>query len=220
VEFLGYAAGELRAQLLGILNLLGRARGAGEWAEERETLLLDALLAGKHMAELLRDLAELARPGSSGLPMEVRPTDLGALFRELRDPVEAFPRRGGGELGWPELPELPEVLADRGALGQILLSLIAGALRSSLDGSLRIWVEREPMSLSLCLLLPSLHFGERAGASRRILRPEDCYIQGQNGAGLCLVICGQLMDAMGGALVIHPVAPEEGTVIGLELVLA
>ncbi len=221
VEFLGYAAGELRGQLLGILNLLGRARGGtGLDTEARDTLLLDALLAGKHMAELLRDLAELARPGTSGLPMEVRPLDLGELFCELRTLVEAFPRRGGAPLGWPELLELPEVLADRNALAQILLSLIAGALRGSPDGSLRIWVEREPLSLSLCLLLPGLQVREGVIVARRILRPEDFYIQGQSGAGLGLVICGQLMDAMGGALVIDATVGDAGTVIGLELALA
>jgi hypothetical protein len=32
--------------------------------------------------------------------------------------------------------------------------------------------------------------------------------------------CGQLMEVMGGALVIDPVGGEEGTVIGLELPLA
>jgi len=221
VEFLGYAAGELRGQLLGILNLLGRVRGAtGLEAEARETLLLDALLAGKHMAELLRDLGELARPGASGLPVAVRPMDLGELFLELRPLVDAFPRRGSNALAWPALSNLPEVLADRGILAQILLSLIAGALRGSPDGTLRIWVEREPMSLSLCLLLPGLRIGEGTEAGRRVLRPEDIYIHGQSGAGLGLVICSQLMDTMGGALVIEPVTGDEGTVIGLEMPVA
>lgn len=220
VEFLGYAAGELRGQLLGILNLLGRVRGAELEADARDTLLLDALLAGKHMAELLRDLAELARPGASGLPMAIRPTELGGLFQELRPMVEAFPRRGSGTLDWPELPELPEVLADRDALGQILLSLIAGVLRGSPEGRLRIWVERAPLSISLCMLLPGLQLDEGAPVGRRILRPEDIYVQGQIGAGLGLVICSQLMDSMEGALVIEPITGDEGTVISLELPIA
>lgn len=219
VEFLGFAARELRGQLLGILNLLGRVRGGLE-ADVRETHLLDALLAGKHMAELLRDLAELARPGASGQSLEVRPIDLGGLLDELRPLVESFPRRGEGSLLWPDHLELPEVLADRSVLSQILLSLTAGALQGSQDGSLRIWVERMPMSLTLCILLPGLQLAEGAQSGSRLLRPDDVYVQGQAGAGLGLVICSQLMATMEGSMVIDASAGDVGTVISLELAIA
>lgn len=219
VEFLGFAARELRGPLLGILNLVGRVRGGLE-ADVRETLLLDALLAGKHMAELLRDLAELARPGASGLPMEIRPLELGGLFQELRPLVESFPRRGEGSMHWPDCLQLPEVLADRSVLGQILLSFCAGALEGSQDGSLRVWIERMPMSISICVLLPGLQLPEGTQVDGRLLRPDDVYVQGQAGAGLGLVICSQLMDAMEGALIIDGSAGEAGTVISLELAIA
>ncbi len=222
VDFLAFAASELRGQLLGILSLLSRVRGDQTLSEEeRGGMLLDGLLAGKHMAELLRDLSELANPEKSEAANAVRPVDLNPLFDAIRPMVEAFPRREGGTLYWPQTLDLPEVLADVAVLKQVLLSLCAGALRNSHDGSLRMWVEREPMSLVLKLMMEGLDLGEATASfnSQRPISPEELYVKGQGGAGLGLVICRQLMLAMGGAFTLER-AGGMGTVIGLELPLA
>ncbi len=222
VDFLAYAASELRSQLMGILALLSHVRLDRQLSEEdRGSLLLDGLLAGKHMAELLRDLSELASPEREKA-LQIRPTDLGALLRDLLPLVEAFPRRKGGRTDWPRDLDLPDVLADGDLLRQILLSLCAGALRSSRDGTLWLWSEREPMSLRLYLMLEGLDLGEATAAfnSRRSLSPEELYVKGQGGAGLGLVICRQLMVAMGGTFTLERDPGGMGTVIGLELPLA
>ena len=223
LDFMVYAAGELRGQLLGVLSLLSQARQDRRLSEEdRGSLLLDGLLAGKHMAELLKDLAELVAPGRGEVTAAVRPTDLGVLLASLRPLVETFPCQEGGSLQWPEELDLPDVLADGEVLKQVLLSLCAGALRNSANGSLRLWIEREPLSLVLRVLIEGLDLGE-ATASFNIqhpLRPEELYVKGQGGAGLGLVICRQLLVAMGGAFTLEREPLGAGTVIGLELPLA
>jgi signal transduction histidine kinase len=223
VDFMAYAAGELRSQLLGILALLSQVRQDRELSEEdRGSLLLDGLMAGKHMAELLRDLSELANPARGEAIASIRPTDLALLFERIQPLVEAFPRREGGTLHWPKTLDLPEVVADAEALKQILLSLCAGALRNSQDGSLRLWIEREPLSLTLRLMMEGLDLGEATEAfnTRRPMSPEELYVKGQGGAGLGLVICRQLMVAMGGTLTLERDSGGMGTVIGLDLPLA
>jgi signal transduction histidine kinase len=223
VDFLAYAANELRDQLLGILALLSRARHDQDLSEEdRGSLLLDGLLAGKHMAELLRDLAELANPASGDSKTLARPTDLGLLFGQLKPLVEAFPRRGEQPLHWPKELDLPEVLVDAEVLKQVLLSLCTGALRTSQDGCLKLWIEREPMSLTLRLLMEGLDLGEATLAfnARRPLSPEDLYVKGRGGTGLGLIICRQLVVAMGGTFTLERDSGNLGTVIGLDLPLA
>lgn len=223
VDFLAFAASELRSQLMGVLALLNHVRQDRNLSEEdRGSLLLDGLLAGKHMAELLRDLAELAGTARSEAASCVRPLDPALLFKELQPLVEVFPRREGGTLQWPEDLDLPEILADGEALKQILLSLCAGALRNSGNGSLKLWIEREPMNLTMRLLMEGLDLGAATSAfnSRRSLSPEALYIKGQGGAGLGLVICRQLMVAMGGTLTLERDPMGAGTVIGLDLPLA
>jgi signal transduction histidine kinase len=50
------------------------------------------------------------------------------------------------------------------------------------------------------------------------LSPEDIYVKGRGGAGLGLVVCRQLLAAMGGTFTLERVP--DGTVIGLGLPLA
>ncbi len=219
VDFLAYASKELRAQMMEILATLGRARQTDIGEDERASMLLEGLLAGKHMAELLRDLLEFAKPGRSG-PEALRPVDLSRLLEELRPMVEGFPRLEGGSLRWPLEGDLPDVLTDAETLRQILLSLCAGALESSGGGSLELWIEREPLSITLNLLLEGLHLGHLSETfNRSDLKPEEMYIHGRRGAGLGLVICKQLMEAMGGALRLHQDEQGRGTILSLDLPL-
>lgn len=222
VDFLAYAAGELRSQLMGILALLSHVRQDRQLSEEdRGSLLLDGLLTGKHMAELLRDLTELASPEREASP-RMGPVDLSVLLSDLRPLVEVFPRREGGRTLWPDTGDLPDVLADGGLLRQILLSLCSGALRNSRDGTLWLRCEREPMSLRLLLMMEGLDLGEATESfnSNRPLGPDDLYVKGRGGAGLGLMICRQLMVSMGGIFTLERDPGGMGTVIGLELPLA
>lgn len=222
VDFVAYAAGELRRQLFGVLGVLNRVRtDQGLRAEERASLLLDGLLTGKHMAGLLRDLGELARPMREGAP-EVRPVDLAALLGATVPLVEALASAGSGTIDWPSELDLPEVLADGEVLRQILLALCSGAVRNSRDGSLHLWVEREPLSLQLKLMVEELDLG--AGTDRfnaqHPLRPEELYASRSGGACLGLLVCRQLIAAMGGTFTLERDPMGRGTVIGVGLPLA
>jgi signal transduction histidine kinase len=222
VDFVAYAAGELRRQLFGVLGVLNRVRtDQGLRAEDRASLLLDGLLTGKHMAGLLRDLGELARPMREGAP-EVRPVDLAALLGATVPLVEALASAGSGTIDWPSELDLPEVLADGEVLRQILLALCSGAVRNSRDGSLHLWVEREPLSLQLKLMVEELDLG--AGTDRfnaqHPLRPEELYASRSGGACLGLLVCRQLIAAMGGTFTLERDPMGRGTVIGVGLPLA
>lgn len=217
-EFLAFAAHELRHQLAGVLAPLSRLR---EVARSREDAadVLEGLLAGKHMAELLTDLLELARPGPAGVGSGAAPVEPGPLLEEVRTLLDSYPRRGSGPIDWPAGEELPAVMADRERFKQILLSLCAASLRHSLDGSLGLWVEREPLSLVFCLRIPSLDLrpvaallaGKGFGTS---------YVQGQGAAGLGLLISRQLVAGMGGRLRLDADYEGRGGLVRVELGLA
>ena len=217
--FLAYAARALRDQLHGILATMGQARLDRSLDEaQREGLLLDGLLAGKHMAEVLRVLSELSKPERAEAPPQ--PLTLKPFFEDLHPLVEGFLRREGGVIIWPETSDLPEVLVDREALRQVILNLCAGALHGSGDGSLKLWIEREPTSIVLKLWTQGLDLGEDTAVfnTPKALLPEGTFPQVQGGQGLGLVMCHELMIAMGCDLTLERDAG--GTTIALELPLA
>lgn len=217
-EFLSFAAQELRHQLSGVLAPLSRLRAIARGREEASDIL-ESLLAGKHMVELLTDLVELAKPGPFGAGFGAEPIEPEPLLAEVRELLEGHPRRGSGPIDWPEAADLPAVMADRSRLKQVLLSLCTASLRHSPDGSLNLWVEREPLSLAFCLRIAALDLrpvaallsGQGFGTS---------YAQGQGGAGLGLVISRQLVVGMGGHLRLEADPQGRGGTVRVELALA
>ena len=221
VDFLAYAAQALREQLDAVLARIGELRKGRNLQEEvREGLLLDGLLAGRHMGELLRLLLDLAKPDLS--VVEPHPLALKRFFEAFNPQVAAFLRREGGLLVLPEAPDLPDVMVDEETLRQVLLNLCAGALSSSGDGSLRLWIEREPMSISLKLWIEGLDLGETTAVfnARKTMLPEGQFPEGQGGTGLGLVMCHQLMTAMGCDLTLERNTDGGGTTIVMELPVA
>ena len=218
-EFLSYAAQVLRHQLAGVLTPLSRLREIARGREDAADVL-EGLLAGKHMAELLTDLIELAKP-STGAGVDHGPVETGPLLAEVRGLLEAFPRRGGGPIDWPEGVELPDVMADRERFKQVLLSLCAASLRHSPDGSLNLWVEREPLSLVFRLRAPALDLRPVAALlGGRGPGPAAPSAPGQAGTGLGLVISRQLVTGMGGHLRLDADPEGRGGVVAVELPLA
>lgn len=225
MEFLACALDQLRpilGQILGTMTRLKQDQGLRQ--EEQGNLLLEGLLQGKRMAEFLRDLTEMTHPGRHSLaPSPVAlPLDLGALLTEIRPFVENLPRPEESELDWPEMTDLPEILAQRDNLRLVLLALCQGASRLNPRGDLHLWVEREPMHLAIRLLLEGLEMElpdpgiHRTGS----LPPAEYYARGKSSHGLGLVIAQHLVKGMGGNLRLDRDFFGQGAVISLEFPLA
>lgn len=222
VDFMAHATQALREQLDGMLAAMARARGESDSAS-REACLREGLLSGQRMAERLRALSELARPGMEvGVP---RPVQLQAFFEELRPLLEALLRRDNDELVLPgpsELGECPEALVDRETLRQVILILSLGALCGSRSGRLRLRVEREPVSLRLQFWMEELEPEEAAAAfqAHASSAPELPVRDAIGAMGLSLVVAQELMITMGCDLAVEPDPGGRGTQILLELPLA
>ncbi len=223
MEFLGFALDHVRplfGQLLATMTRLKQDPSLSH--DEQGNLLLEGLLLGKRMAEFLRDLTEMARPGRAVAPTPPMPVELGALLEEIRPAVENLHGAARGDFDWPDLSDLPEILASREHLRQVLIALCQGATRLSPQGDLHLWVEREPMHLAIRLLLeglemqpadPSLH---RTGS----MPASEYYARGKSSPGLGLVIAEHIVKGMGGNLRLDRDFFGQGTVVSLEFPLA
>jgi signal transduction histidine kinase len=222
VDFMAHATQALRGQLDGLLVVMEKARGESD-PESRAAGLQDGVLSGRHMAELLRALSELARPEMAvGVP---RPMALQPFFEELQPLLMALLRRENGHFVLPEpstLMEYPEALVDKETLRQVILILSLGALCGSREGHLRLQVEREPVSIRLLFWMEDLEPGEAAAAfqAHASAVPGLPAHDGTGTMGLGLVVAQELMITMGCDLAVEPDPGGRGTQILLELPLA
>jgi signal transduction histidine kinase len=222
-DFMAYATDELRTQLLGILAQLNHLRqDQGLSQAEQEDILLEGLISGQYTAELLNLLSELTKPNRIDASIPVRPTNTSLLLAHVESLVHSLSRRVRGAIQWPPLVNLPDVMADSETLTRVLVSLCAGALQSSPDGELRLFLERDPVLLSLILEIRDVNLGQaiRALDSRLSVDSGEKYLRGHGGLGLGLVISRQLILAMGGRFTASHNPEKQETVIRLDLPLA
>ncbi|MFV2072542.1 MAG: PAS domain S-box protein [Thermoanaerobaculales bacterium] len=117
---------DLRAPLrhiAGFVDILGKNSADTLDESGQRHLQLIAESAGR-MGTLIDDLLEFARAGRMALP--VGPLDLGRLTDEVLQEVQA--RTEGREIAW-EVGALPEVLADRATIRQVLVNLLENAVK-------------------------------------------------------------------------------------------
>lgn len=96
--------------------------------------------SAQRMSELIKDLLAYSRVDSLGSAF--RPTDTRQLFAEVVAALDAVIRESGATV---TSGELPEVMADRSQLAQVLQNLIANAVKYHGDKvpEVHVWAERQ-----------------------------------------------------------------------------
>ncbi len=141
-EFLSRMSHELRTPLnaiLGFGQLLEMAPLAEEDAQSTEQIVK----AGRHLLELINEVLDIARIESGQMSLSPEPLDAGELALEALDLVRPLAASSGIEL-FTEGARPAEIglVADRQRLKQILLNLLANAVKyNRADGHVALSVE-------------------------------------------------------------------------------
>ena len=202
-EFLALTSHELRTPLTGILGFTRLVMdGLYDDAEEMRSMLQDSYLSGQHLLGLLNDILDLAKIESGKLEVHPEPFSLAVLLEEVKPIAEAYPRRPGVELYWPDMTDIPDVVVDPSRLKQVLLNLLSNALKFTKEGSVAVKVERHPGMVTL--LVVDTGIGVSLEAQTRLFQKfaqaEGGHSREFGGTGLGLVICKHLMEMMGGTI--------------------
>ncbi|HWQ10983.1 MAG TPA: histidine kinase dimerization/phospho-acceptor domain-containing protein, partial [Holophaga sp.] len=130
-EFLALTSHELRTPLTGILGFTRLViDGLYEDEDEMQRMLADSYASGKHLLDLLNDILDLAKIEAGRMQVNLEPFSLHVLMEEIKPIAQAYPRKPGTDLVWPEdLAALPEVLVDPGRLRQVLLNVLSNAIK-------------------------------------------------------------------------------------------
>jgi signal transduction histidine kinase len=115
--------------------------------------------------------------------------------------------------------ELPEVSADKEALGQALLNLVNNAIKYSRDGKyLRLEVSRRGDEVRVAVTDRGIGIAkaEHKKIFEKFYRAEDSLVHETKGSGLGLSLVKHIMDAHGGRVEVES-APGRGSVFTLVL---
>jgi len=142
--------------------------------------------------------------------------------RIVSDVVEAyrFPiEQNGFELEVKVAEDLPEVEADKEALGQALLNLVNNAIKYSRDGKLlRLEVARRGDEVTIAVSDRGIGIakGEQKKIFDKFYRAEDSLVHETKGSGLGLPLVRHIMEAHGGEVEVES-TPGRGSTFTLVL---
>ena len=136
-QFLSNISHELRTPLNSIIGftdlLLGEDLGAPLSAQQREFLETVAR-NGRQLLELINELLDLQRIAAGHMDLKPEPVELAALLAETAGSVHVQIQKHSHTLVVTPPPQNLRVQADRGRVRQILLNLLANAIKFTPDG--------------------------------------------------------------------------------------
>ncbi|RKK03779.1 PAS domain-containing protein [Pseudoroseomonas wenyumeiae] len=179
--------------------------------------------AGRHLLSLIDEVLAVAQAGAGALQMELRPlympTILESALRLMRPAAEA----AEVSLSLEPLPNLPRARADERRLRQILLNLIANALKFTPAGGSVTLGASLPQPGVLEITVSDTGIGIAADQLERAFEPfvqlETSHARRYGGSGLGLYLARALAQAMEATLVLDS-ERGSGTVARLRLKVA
>jgi PAS domain S-box-containing protein len=220
-EFLSRMSHELRTPLnaiLGFAQLLEMDHLDPGQVESVQQILK----GGKHLLDLINEVLDISRIEAGRLSLSPEPIRVTEVLGEALDLVRpiAAERSIRLEGAVPEAGHF-HVLADRQRLKQVLLNLLANAVKYNREGG-SVWVFCEEAGEDLLRIsVKDTGRGIRPEDIERLFAPFDRLGAEQTevqGTGLGLALSKRLIEALGGTIDVES-APGEGSTFSVELPL-
>jgi signal transduction histidine kinase len=214
-SFLASMSHEMRTPLnsiLGFAQVLETQR-FGKLTERQQEYVEYILRAGKHMLNLVNDLLDLRRVVEDRTAIAVTRLELGPAIEEAIELVKALAEQKHHAVTWTIEPRLPDALADRRAVVQILVNLLSNAVKfTPPSGRIVVNARANPNAIVVAVEdtgigIPAEHhdklftYFEQLGAK---------HAYGLKGSGIGLALTRALVERLGGRIAVHS-APGVGS---------
>ena len=226
-RFLAGMSHELRTPLNGILGyaqLLGMEGGLNAAQAAR----VDSMrAAGQHLLEMITNILDLSEIESERVELQITSIDPRSVAEECVNVLRPSARAKGLALSLETAGDVPQrVAADPTRLRQVLLNLLANAVKFTDHGSINLRLSMvRPAGAADRLLIEIIDTGRGVVAARRGDLFQDFERLGADpdnaieGAGLGLAISARLVSLMGGHIV-HNNNPGGGSIFSFEMPLS
>ncbi|MBU1050768.1 HAMP domain-containing protein [Candidatus Bipolaricaulota bacterium] len=192
---------ELRTPITAVRSALESLRdGLMEPTQATLSALHDKILL---TTRLVQDLHQLALADSGQLSMQPRPCSVEAILDTILETIGVQMEDEGILLRRDIAQDLPSVEVDAQRIEQVLLNLLANAIRHTpLGGSILVRAEQvdDSVQVSICDSGPGLSETDLERVFDRFYRADEARTGDDTGAGLGLSIAKALIEAHGGRI--------------------
>jgi protein-histidine pros-kinase len=217
--FLASMSHELRTPLNAIIGFTGTLLmglpGPLNDAQTHQLQLVET--SSQHLLSLINDLLDLAKIESGKVEIAPELIDCCEVVREVALSMRPLAEQRGIVLV-TDLPPGPcQALADRRALGQILINLVHNAIKFTGDGAVRIRLTGgERPTLAVSDTGPGIALEDQSRIFRAFERSSTTRKHADEGTGLGLYISHKLAELMGFELAVSS-APGQGSTFALTM---
>lgn len=209
-NFLARISHELRTPLNGVVGmseLLERTALSSTQARLTRTVRSSAQL----LIHIVNDLLDLSKLQAGKVEFEALPLDLSAVIEECTTLFAGAAEAKGVELiVSPPLHDVSELMGDPLRVRQILMNLVGNAIKFTMQGTVVVKADIEPAvsgRTTVRIAVADTGVGMDAATITRIFEPftqaDESTTRRFGGTGLGLAICRELVEAMGGTIVVE-----------------
>ena len=223
-DFLATISHELRTPLNGVVGLAHLLRGADLPPMEHDAVAMIDNCA-KSLLSLVDNVLDLSRIEAGRLTIDEGPVDLSGLVNEVADVFTVRAQDKGIHFTLSVEPSLPDCIhADGGRLRQILLNLLANALKFTSAGGFSLAVRRAVAAAQPTLELEVRDSGigiapeDQARLFQRFTQVDSTRTRRYGGSGLGLAISRELAQLMQGDIELRS-SPGSGSSFTLRIPL-
>ena len=223
-EFLANTSHELRTPLNSVLGFLRLVldRLCDNPAEERE-FIQNAYDSAKNLLNLINELLDTAKIEAGKVELDLVEVNISRVFERVKRLSQVQAAQKGLRLSFR--PPRSEVLvrADTGKLEQVLLNLVANAVKFTHQGEILVTARALRAKGHVRFEIRDTGIGIPLELQREVFQK---FVQGNGsstrqfgGSGLGLAICKNLVEFMGGQIWLSSPGPEQGTTVSFTLPL-
>jgi PAS domain S-box-containing protein len=221
-EFLSSMSHELRTPLSAILGFAQLIESGFPKPTPSQQRSIDQILkAGWHLLGLINEVLDLAMIESGKLLLAMEPISLPEVIAECQDMVKPQAEQHDVSLSFAGCVDPCFVLADRKRLKQILINLLANAIKYNKAGG-AVTMDCSPSQPdAMRISVRDTGAGLAAEQLAQLFQPFNRLGQeaaSDEGTGIGLVVCKRLIEAMGGVIGVESTVGK-GSVFWIDLTL-
>lgn len=201
--FIAMLSHELRDPITAIMGFTRMLLEKSSLTDNEREWLENVHICGRRLNAMTRDLLDVVSIRSDSMTVRLEPVNLQQILDEVLPVIE---ETYAGPRLLVDVPQnLPEVIADRNRLAQVLVNLLSNAVKYSPRGEeVRVCAYHEPRRERVVVAVDDQGSGISPEEMESIFAPfqrsHRLEKQGMNGVGLGLCIVKGLVELMGGEL--------------------